>query len=109
MEEDFVVIPRNIKVKEMVAYGLNGKQIIYLGISLCGTMALWSLGIPIDLKMAGSVICISAALFLSLAKAHGQELDRYIFNCIKYPFRQKEFGGESNAKEVTINVRYVLE
>jgi hypothetical protein len=109
VEEEYVVIPRNIKVREMVAYGLNGKQMIYLGLSVCGTMFLWSLGIPLDMKLAGSVLCISAALFLSLAKAHGQELDKFIMNSIKYPFRQKEFGGESNAKAPIVNVRYVLE
>lgn len=109
MDEEYVTIPRNIRIREIVAYGLNGKQLMYLGVSLCGTMLLWSLGIPLDLKMIGSVACISAALFLSLAKVHGQDLDRYILNCIKYPFRQKEFGGDLSDKKTTVNLRYVLE
>jgi Ca2+/Na+ antiporter len=106
--EEYVVIPRNIKVKEIVAYNLNGKQILYLLIGVGGSLILWSLGIPIDFKIAGSVAMISASLFLSLAKAHGQDLDKYIANSIMYPLRTKEWGGE-NAKKCVLNIRYVLE
>jgi hypothetical protein len=107
--DEYVVIPRNIKVKEVVAYGLSGKQMIYLIVGIGGSMAIWMCGIPIDVKMAGSVITISASLVMSIAKVHGQELDKYLLNSIKYPLRQKEFGGESNAKAPACNIRYVLQ
>jgi hypothetical protein len=105
--EECVTIPRNIKVKEAFIYNLNGKQILYLAVGIGGSLALWSLGIPIDFKMIGSIVCVSASLFLSLAKAHGQELDTYLLNSIKYPVRNKEWGGD-NAKRFTYSIRYNL-
>jgi hypothetical protein len=106
--EEYVIIPRNIKVKEVIAYNLNGKQIIYLLVGIGGSLFLWTLGIPIDPKIAGSIACISASLFLSLAKAHGQELDKYIVNSIKYPLRTKEWS-EENAKKPVLRIRYNLQ
>jgi hypothetical protein len=108
MEEEYVTIPRNIRVKEIVTHGLNGKQVIYLTLSIGGAILIWSLGIPIDLKIAGSIASVSASLFLSLAKAHGQELDRYIVNSIKYQVRQKEWGGENAKKTPVCNIRFNL-
>jgi hypothetical protein len=100
-------IPRGIKVRETVAYGLNGKQIIYLAFGVGGAIGMFSLPLPIDLKIAGSVLSALCSLMLSLAKRHGQELDKYVFETMKYPFRQKEWNNnvEEKPKSVIINIR----
>jgi hypothetical protein len=109
------VVPRNIKVREVVAHGLNGKQLAYILIGAGGSFVLWSAGIPffgIAEKLAGTVVCMGAGLSLSLAKVNGQELDKYAYNTARYPFRAKEFeGGEadvSTKKAVVCNVRFNL-
>jgi hypothetical protein len=106
--DEYVVIPRNIRVKEIMAYGLSGKQVLYLGIGVGASIVIWSItGVPLDVKMALSVLSISTSLFLSLAKIHGQDLDRYVVNSIKYPLRQKQFGGDSiEEKRMVIRIRY---
>jgi hypothetical protein len=109
MNEEYVTIPRNIKVKEIISYGLSGKQLVYLAFGIGKGVLIWMTALPVDVKIAGSVIAITISLALSLAKAHGQDLDKYILNSIKYPMRQKEFGGESNAKKVSCNIRYNLQ
>lgn len=104
MEEN-VLIPRNIKTKEIVAYRFNSKQVFYLLIGIGGSVAVWSLGLPLDAKMIGTVISISASLFLSLAKVHGQELDTFIKNSIAFPMRTKEWS-EDNAKAPVCRIRF---
>jgi hypothetical protein len=105
------LIPRNIKVKEVVAYGLNGKQVLYLIAGIGGSILLWSAGIPtfgIAEKLAGSAICIGGGLSLSLAKVQGQELDRYLANTVRYPLRSKEFEGGKEGAKVIYTIRYNL-
>lgn len=110
------VIPRNIKIRETVAYGLSGKQILYLTVGLGSSIAIWSItGIPlvgVPEKIAGSILTVAGSLSLSLAKRHGQELDKYLWNSIKYPIRAKEFEGgisygDSSAKKpFVVTIRY---
>jgi hypothetical protein len=101
-----ITIPRGLKIRETVAYGLNGKQIIYLAFGIGGAVGICTLPLPIDLKMAGSILSAIASLALSLAKRHGQELDKYALECIKYPLRQKEWSNvDESPKEITINFR----
>ncbi|HLI46961.1 MAG TPA: PrgI family protein [Geobacterales bacterium] len=98
-------IPRGIKTKEIVAYGLSSKQIIYLGFGIGAGLSFFTLSIPIDLKIAGSVISAITSLMLSLAKRHGQELDKYIGNFILYNIRQKEWEN-SVEKESSIRINF---
>jgi hypothetical protein len=84
-------IPRGIKIREVVAYGLNGKQIIYLGGGIGGALGVVTLPIPLEFKIAGGVIVALSSLMLSLAKRHGQELDKYAFNTVGYYLRNKEW------------------
>jgi hypothetical protein len=118
MHNDYV-IPRNINVKETVAYGLSGKQIAYLVIGLGGAVAIWSItGIPligVTEKAVASLAVIVGSIGFSVAKVHGQNLDRYVVNSIKYPMRNKEFeggvgvGGETNTKRPLVcSIRYNL-
>lgn len=109
------VIPRNIKVKETIGFGLNGKQIIYLAVGIAGAGGVIATGLPILLKIGGIAYCIMGSLALSLAKAHGQELDRYVFESIRYPLRAKEFEGglqyasnEESKKPPVVRLRYNL-
>lgn len=99
-------IPRGIKVRETIAYGLNGKQLIYLAFGIGGAVGIISLPIPIDLKIAGSVLSSVGSIFLSIAKVHGQDLDRYALNSIKYPLRQKEWSNNEEEEESTIKIRF---
>lgn len=108
------VIPRNIMVKETIAYGLNGKQMLYIAVGLGGSAILWTAGIPffgfIE-KVVGSLFCMAGGLALSVAKAYGQELDSYVFNSIKYPLRTKEFEGgktDDKTKAPVCHIRYSL-
>lgn len=101
-------IPRNIKVREGLIHGLNGKQVIYIGVGLGLSLAVCATGLPIDVKIAASAISVSGGLLLSMKKIHGQEIDKYIVNSVKYPLRRKEFGGEDNEKTVVCHLRYVL-
>lgn len=110
------IVYRNIKVKEGVALGLNSKQVLYVMIGIGGTLVLWSLGtpLPMDAKLIGSVISMSTGLFVALGKVYGQDVDRYILNSIRYPVRQKKFGGVSNENTdkktgPVIKIRYNLQ
>lgn len=108
------IIPRNIMVKETIAYGLNGKQMLYIAVGLGGSAILWTAGIPyfgVIEKIVGSIFCMAGGLVLSVAKAHGQDLDSYLLNSIKYPLRTKEFEGGSvsdKTKSPVLYIRYVL-
>jgi hypothetical protein len=100
-------IPRGIKVREVVAYGLNGKQIIYLGFGCGGGLGLFALPLPLEVKIAGSIIVATSSLLLSLATRHGQELDKYVWNTITYQFRQKEWSIDvETEKENSIRVNF---
>jgi hypothetical protein len=99
-------IPRGIKVKETVVYGLNGKQIIYLAFGIGGAIGVASLPLPVDLKIAGAILSTISSLILSLTKRHGQELDKYIFNTIKYPLRGKEWNNNVEEKPKSIVINY---
>jgi hypothetical protein len=99
-------IPRGIKVRETVAYGLNGKQIIYLAFGVGGAIGVASLPLPIDLKIAGGILSALGSLLLSLAKRHGQELDKYVWNTIKYPLREKEWNNIEEKKPNTITINF---
>lgn len=107
------VIPRDIKVKEVMAYGLNGKQMLYLLCGIGGAVGIATLahGLPIQYPIASSIICFGSSLIVSTSKVHGQDVDKYIANSVKYPIRQKQFGGNANAiqKEPTVNLRYILD
>jgi hypothetical protein len=112
--DETVRIPRNIKVREGVIYGLNGKQALYLAMGIGGAVASFSIGseFPVDMKIAGSVASVSGSLFFALGKAHGQDLDRYVWNSARYPFRKKEYGGDGvdiQETQPVINIRYILE
>lgn len=99
-------IPRGIKVREVVAYGLNGKQIIYLGFGAGAGLGVFTLPLPLELKIAGGIIVAVSSLLLSLAKRHGQELDKYVGNCVAYQFRQKEWSNvEKEESPIRINFR----
>lgn len=95
-------IPRGIKIREVVAYGLNGKQIIYLGFGAGAGLGFATLPIPLELKIAGGIIVAVSSLLMSLAKRHGQELDKYVGNTITYKLRQKEW---SNVEEEESPIR----
>jgi hypothetical protein len=99
-------IPRGIKVRETVAYGLNGKQIIYLGFGLGGALGVFALPLPIDLRIAGGILSVVSSILLSLMKRHGQELDKYVWNSIKYPFTQKEWNSDEEEKPSTVTIRF---
>lgn len=99
-------IPRGIKIKEVVAYGLNGKQIIYLAFGVLGGIGVFSLPIPIDLKIAGGILSSVSSIVLSLAKRHGQDLDKYVLNTALYPLRQKEWNNNEEEKPSTIRIVY---
>lgn len=99
-------IPRGIKVREVVAYGLNGKQIIYLGFGCGGGLGLFALPLPLELKIAGSIIVATSSLLLSLAKRHGQELDSYVFNAITYQIRQKEWTMNVETETTPIRINF---
>lgn len=106
------IIPRNIKVKEVFVQGLTGKQMLFLVLGAGGALLIWSAGapLPIDVKLAGTVMSLAGSLSLSLAKVNGQELDRYAINCVKYPMREKTFGGEEVEKgKIILNLKYTLE
>lgn len=100
-------IPRGIKIRETVAYGLNGKQIIYLGFGLGGAIGVFNLPLPLDLKIAGGILSALISLVISITKRHGQELDSYVWNTIKYPLRGKEWNNdvEEKPKSIVINFR----
>jgi hypothetical protein len=100
-------IPRGIKIRETVAYGLNGKQIIYLAFGLGGAVGVASLPLPIDLKIAGGIVSAVGSVILSLAKRYGQELDKYVWNSVKFPLRQKEWNNhvEEKPQSIIINIR----
>jgi hypothetical protein len=100
------VIPRGIKVKETVAYGMSGKQILYLASGLSTGISLFSLLLPLEVKIAGTILSIVGSLALSLAKRHGQELDKYIWNSVKYPIRNKEWSDTDEKKEAPIAIRF---
>lgn len=106
------VIPRNIKVKETIIYGLDKKQIIYIAIGLGGAVLFWTSGIPflgIIEKAVGGIFCIAGGLAFSTAKAYGQDLDAYAINSVKYALRTKEFEGGSgndNSKSPILHIRY---
>lgn len=109
-------IPRNIKVKETIAFGLSGKQVVYLSIGLVAAGGIIATGLPAFLKIGAIGNCIVASLALSLAKAHGQDLDKYIYESMKYPLRAKEFEGglqyvsdEKPKKPLVVNVRFNLQ
>lgn len=106
MEELLFTIPRDIKVKEIVAYGLNGKQMLYLGVGMVGVVTTLTVGafLPLDLKIVGCIFSVVGSLCLTLIKIHGQELDRYLWNSIKYPLRQREFGGDTFEKDSVFGV-----
>lgn len=99
-------IPRGIKVKEAIVYGLNGKQIIYLAFGVGGALGVFALPLPIDLKIAGGILSAISSLILSLTKRHGQELDQYVWNTIKYPIRQKEWNNDVEEKPKSIIINY---
>jgi hypothetical protein len=100
-------VPRGIKIRETVAYGLNGKQIIYLAFGIGGALGICALPLPFDLKIAGSILSSIASLFLSLAKRHGQELDKYVWNTVQYSVRNKELKNDVEEKPVhTIKINY---
>jgi hypothetical protein len=99
-------IPRGIKVRETVAYGLNGKQLIYLAFGVGGSIGVFALPIPIDLRIAGGIMTSIGSVFLSLAKRHGQELDKYVWNTVKYPLRHKEWNENVETRPNPIVIRY---
>jgi hypothetical protein len=91
-------IPRGIKIREVVAYGLNGKQIIYLGGGIGAGLGVFTLPLPLEFKIAGGIIVAVSSLLLSLAKRHGQELDKYVVNTVAYQFRKKEWAKDEQEK-----------
>lgn len=99
-------IPRNIKVREVVAFGLNVRQIIYIGTGLAGAIGSLALPIPIDLRIVTGVISTTCGVAFSLSKCHGQDLDKYIFNSAVYPIRAKEWQDNVQQKENVIRIRF---
>lgn len=99
------VIPRGIKVRETVAYGMNGKQLIYLSIGFSGSLGFYALPLPLEVKIAGAILSVVGSLALSLAKRHGQDLDSYVLNSMKYPIRNKEWS-EASEKAKPITIRF---
>jgi hypothetical protein len=98
-------IPRRIKVREIVAYGLNGKQMIYLACGLGAGGGILALPLPLEVKIAGSIMTTVGSIFLSLAKRHGQDLDKYVWNTVVYPLRQKEWNDDVQTEKGSIKVR----
>lgn len=112
--EDYIV-PRNINVKEGVFANLNAKQVLYIIIGGAAGVGLWHVtaGIDTAVRIASSIFSVGGAVMFSIYKVEGQTLDRYVGNMIKYPLRQKTFGGDVNAtaqkKEPTVRIRYALQ
>lgn len=105
------VIPRNIKVKETIGYGLNGKQMLFVGLGILGAVSVSVIAMPLDLRIASGIFSIGSGLAVSTAKMHGQDIDKYIVNSIKYPLRKKTFhqGEDTNVqKETIVRIRYNL-
>lgn len=102
------IIPRNIKIKESVVYGLNGKQIIYLSIGVAGGLSAYYFGasLPTHIRIAIALYSVASSLAFTLCRLHGQDLDRYTFNAVRYPLRTKEYGGEEDGKKLVVNIRY---
>lgn len=98
-------IPRGIKVREIVAYGLNGKQMIYLASGLGLGGSILALPIPLEFKIASSIVAVVSSVLLSLAKRHGQDLDKYVWNTIVFPMRQKEWIEDVQTETGSIKVR----
>lgn len=103
---EIYTIPRGIKVRETVAYGLNGKQVIYLAFGIGGAIGAFALPLPIDVRIAGGILSSVGSLILSLAKRHGQELDKYAWNTACYSLRQKEWNNNEEEKPSTITINF---
>lgn len=100
------LIPRDLRAKEGIAYGLTGKQILYIGAGLMAGLGAVGLPIPIDLKIVTGVVSTTSGVIFSLARRHGQELDRYLLNSVRYQVRNKEWGVSYEKDEIPIKIRF---
>jgi hypothetical protein len=112
MEENYI-IPRNIRVREEIGFGLNAKQVLYVVLGVGGVVSTLATPLPLDLKIIGSILSIGSSLLFAIGRLYGQEADRYIYNSIKYPLRTKVYeekeGGlvvaQKTVNQVRINIR----
>lgn len=98
-------IPRNLNIREVLAYGLTGKQLLYIGIGVGGAVASFASPLPVIIKFAGVSYSICTGLWVAVGKIHGQDVDRYMGNSIQYAARGKDYENDTEKKEETVQIR----
>lgn len=93
-------IPREIRINETVGYGLTGRQMMYGVLGIAGTILTLKFNIGLEIRIVISILSIMISFMLSMAKKHGQHLDRYALNSVRYAMRDKNIaGGNEHVQE----------